>query len=349
MHLVPCDPSVLHSVLIQPDLSADRVFGHALNTVNKIRTGSQKPPVSERLRLYGLYKQAMEGDVGYVQTRPESASDGARREQDKWDAWHANSGLSRTAAKKAYIETLIATMHAYASAAPEARELVAELEFVWDQVKSNSNPSGSDTSSPLQVHGSYPGIASVVAAGDELGRQPPMRVLSPVSQANEEDAENEGEEFVDAPAYSQYEGEDEEQAASGAQERYDDAVLDRSTADSRPHPTSPGDVKWRKRIEYALVKMTNEVAALREQLESRSYVEQRRRHSPLGWILRLSWFTIKIVAVDVFALWVVILWLRRKKDRRLEGAIRVLLGDAVAQMQKVGSNMKVPKLPSMKS
>jgi acyl-CoA-binding protein len=37
----------------------DRVFSHALNTVNKIRTGSQKPPSATRLRLYGLYKQAM--------------------------------------------------------------------------------------------------------------------------------------------------------------------------------------------------------------------------------------------------------------------------------------------------
>lgn len=39
--------------------NTDRVFSHALNTVNKIRTGSQKPPSAIRLRLYGLYKQAM--------------------------------------------------------------------------------------------------------------------------------------------------------------------------------------------------------------------------------------------------------------------------------------------------
>lgn len=41
--------------------SVDRVFSHALNTVNKIRTGSQKPPSATRLQLYGLYKQAMGG------------------------------------------------------------------------------------------------------------------------------------------------------------------------------------------------------------------------------------------------------------------------------------------------
>ena len=183
----------------------DRVFGHALNTVNKIRTGSQKPPVTERLKLYGLYKQAMEGDVGYIQPRPEGSDPSIGREQDKWDAWDSNTGLSRTAAKKAYIETLVSTMHTYASATPEAKELVAELEFVWDQVRNNSSPSGSDRSSPLQTHGSYPGIASAIAAGEDFGRhqqsqqRQPMRTLSPIGQ-REEEIEEDREEFVDAPA-----------------------------------------------------------------------------------------------------------------------------------------------------
>lgn len=47
----------------QPKLTrarhADRVFSHALNTVNKIRIGSEKPPSAIRLKLYGLYKQSM--------------------------------------------------------------------------------------------------------------------------------------------------------------------------------------------------------------------------------------------------------------------------------------------------
>lgn len=45
--------SVLHGEI------TDRVFSHALNTVNKIRTGSEKPPAAVRLKLYGLYKQSM--------------------------------------------------------------------------------------------------------------------------------------------------------------------------------------------------------------------------------------------------------------------------------------------------
>ncbi|GAB7353395.1 hypothetical protein MBLNU459_g3869t1 [Dothideomycetes sp. NU459] len=343
--------------------SVDRVFGHALNTVNKIRTGSQKPPVSERLKLYGLYKQAMEGDVGYVQARPAADS----KEQDKWDAWAANAGLSRTAAKKQYIETLISTMHEYASATPEARELVAELEFVWDQIRNNSNPSDSSPSSPLQLHeqahAAYPGLASSNAAGfgdgaglgGGDGARQPMRVLSPVSQGAEEDKDDmddEREEFVDAPVSQfgdQYhEQEEDGQEESAVRDAYDGAGDDRPP-DNRPRRPSTREMNWRRRVEGAIVKMTAEVAALREQLESRSYIAQRRRHSLWGWILRLSWFLVKAVVADVFILWIVILWLRRKKDRRLEGAIRVLLGDAVAQMQKVGSNMKVPKLSPRKT
>ncbi|KAK6003957.1 hypothetical protein QM012_008807 [Aureobasidium pullulans] len=331
--------------------SVDRIFGHALNTVNKIRTGSQKPPVSERLRLYGLYKQAMEGDVAYVQERPVNDD---QKEQDKWDAWASNSGLSRTQAKRQYIETLIHTMHEYASATPEARELVAELEFVWDQVRNNSNPSGSsEASSPLRVlheqRSSYPGMVSSSAAAfaDDDVASRPLRILSPVSQADEDELNEEHEEeFVDAPI-SQYD--DTEDQALNEEEEDEENQQASPSRQPRTSISSPRDVRWRKRIESALVKMTTEVAALREQLETRSFIAQRRKHSLLAWILRASWFLVKLVAVDIFILWLVILYLRRKKDRRLEGAVRVLLGDAVAQMQKVSSKVKVPALTGKKT
>lgn len=98
----------------------DRVFVHALNTVKKIpRTGSARPPPADRLRLYGLYKQAMEGDVDGVMDRPGSGGytkdEDTIREQEKWDAWDAQKGVSRTEAKRRYIEALIETMHRYAS------------------------------------------------------------------------------------------------------------------------------------------------------------------------------------------------------------------------------------------
>lgn len=346
--------------------SVDRVFGHALNTVNKIRTGSTKPPLSDRLQLYGLYKQAMEGDVRYIQDRPTGDTEHIRKDQDKYDAWASNAGMSRTEAKKAYIEALIGTMHTYASGTNEARELVNELEFVWDQVKNNSQSEGSSGSSPLQVlnegsgqgrEAGYPGMdpatrSSVAAMDSGRGREreregnkDKMRVLSPVSQERERDVEEEErEEFVDAPI-SQFGEQDGETPAdeksNPAEERPQRPPMKRSPS---------ADVKWRRRVESAIVKMTAEVAALREQLESRQYGSQQRRNSLLGWILRLGLFAIKVVVADVFFLWVAILYLRWKKDRRLEGAVRVMLGDAQAVAKNLAAQMqqKVRELPSRK-
>ena len=176
------------------------MFGHALNTVNKIRPGSQKPPSSDRLALYGLYKQSMEGDVVAIADRPVSTNqpnmsvDQLRKEQEKWDAWRDNEGLSRTEAKRRYIEKLIETMHKYASQTDEAKQLVEELEFVWDQIKSNSQHSSSEHSSPLrhversgylQSERSGEGngmVSSSAAAMDSAtgGANRPLRILSPV-------------------------------------------------------------------------------------------------------------------------------------------------------------------------
>jgi acyl-CoA-binding protein len=62
----------------------------------------------------------MEGDVDGVMERPLSESDGPKgdelkRERDKYDAWDAQRGISRTEAKRRYIEALIETMRVYAS------------------------------------------------------------------------------------------------------------------------------------------------------------------------------------------------------------------------------------------
>ncbi|KAF4187515.1 hypothetical protein CNMCM7927_003988 [Aspergillus lentulus] len=183
--------------------SVDRVFVHALNTVKRIpRTGTARPPAAERLKLYGLYKQSMEGDVEGVMDRPVGNTADVYAECEKWDAWYAQRGLSRTEAKRRYISTLIDTMHRYASQTPEARELVAELEFVWDQIKSNA--SSSSSSSPMQNVGvpplPQPNYASIggrlarpiyediiATARDNHSRErnrgdPRLRVLSPVSQ-----------------------------------------------------------------------------------------------------------------------------------------------------------------------
>lgn len=67
--------------------------------------------------------------------RPEGHTledEGAKK---KWDAWKREEGLSRTEAKRQYISYLINTMRVYASGTLEARELLGELEYLWDQIK----------------------------------------------------------------------------------------------------------------------------------------------------------------------------------------------------------------------
>ncbi|EWC46857.1 hypothetical protein DRE_03869 [Drechslerella stenobrocha 248] len=129
--------------------SVDRVFVHALNTVKKLpRSGSSRPPPEDRLKLYGLYKQSMEGDVDGMVERPTGTSDQELTEAKKWDCWNEQKGLSKTEAKRRYITTLIEAMHRYAINTPDACELVAELEFVWDQIKSNQQASSPPSTAP---------------------------------------------------------------------------------------------------------------------------------------------------------------------------------------------------------
>ncbi|KAI9703091.1 MAG: hypothetical protein M1820_005963 [Bogoriella megaspora] len=366
--------------------SVDRVFSHALNTVNKIRTGLQKPPPADRLKLYGLYKQSMEGDVDGVWDRPAGNGEDAQ----KWDAWKTQAGLSRTEAKRRYIATLIETMHKYASQAPDARELVSELEFVWDQIKSNVPSSSS--SSPLQTLGgsirdlqhppTYPNLGSSqaslskppVAPPDSSSRNPPLRVMSPVSQEQDDlnpdpddDDNPDREEFVDAPD-SQFTGPPDRlfspdphnspiHSGAGLREA-PHRPSDPSRKPSHQDPTA--NAKWRRRVESALVKMTAEIAALREQLESKSIYKTKKKHSFFSWCSWVFWGAVKHVTIDMVVLGIVLLWMRRKRDRRWEGAVRVLLGDTVAQVQKgVGevkmqglksvSGMKMPRLKGRKS
>jgi len=61
------------------------------------------------------------------------------------DAWHSQKGLTKTEAKRRYISSLIDNMTRYATSTPEARELVSELSFVWDQIK-NLTPQQSSSS-----------------------------------------------------------------------------------------------------------------------------------------------------------------------------------------------------------
>jgi hypothetical protein len=290
---------------------------------------------------------------------------------DYRDAWYAQRDLSRTEAKRQYIGTLIETMHEYASQTAEARELVAELEFVWDQIKFNA--SSSSSSSPLNTVGvpplsrsAYGSIGGRLAQSEEYerprrtagDRDSRLRVLSPVSQPEEESYQNDRGEDED-------EDEEFEEARDSLYE-HDDADADASTTNtntntnthtdvSRPklrrNPVSgmsidsggtglrgshshahsqshsqsgipgPKDSRWRRRVEQALTKMTAEIAAVREQMEART-VAQRRRNGLWAWVKWMVWVAVRQILVDIAMLGMLLIWMRLRGDRRVEDRLK---------------------------
>ncbi|KAJ2996949.1 hypothetical protein NUW58_g801 [Xylaria curta] len=297
----PVGKLTAYDLWVEPAMadSVDRVFVHALNTVKKIpKTGASRPPPGDRLRLYGLYKQAMEGDVDGVMERPRSGSgindDELQREKDKWDAWNSQSGLSRTEAKRRYVEALIDTMHRYANT-PDALELVAELEFVWNQIKSNS-PSSSNSSPKGRSSFNHPRPLKNTSSETEE----PMRILRPMSEADT------------------------------AEHQYRDKQGDEDEGDY----INKGD-RWSRKVEGALVRLSAEVAALREQITTgREWRAKKERRIPaqIGWGF---WLVAKHFAIDICILAVLLIWMRRRKDRRLEDHVRAILRVAREYVSKV--------------
>jgi hypothetical protein len=157
----------------------DRVFAHAVNTVKRIpRTaGASRPPLADRLLVLVPKARIMlmtviwiiqtsyrgrctgySGATNCIRGRSDSAemvvpSPIADRHgmcvDDDRDAWYSHRGLSKTEAKRRYISSLIDNMTRYATSTPEARELISELAFVWDQIKNISpQQSSSEEESP---------------------------------------------------------------------------------------------------------------------------------------------------------------------------------------------------------
>lgn len=252
----------------------------------------------------------------------------AQAEVEKWDAWNACAGLSRTEAKRRYITTLIDTMKVYASGTAESRELVSELEFVWNQIKSQSGSEeegeGESAARKLEMAGlkqaeSYssipPGRGTGPGGGQDGGR---LRMLSPVSRGGTGDIV-EGED-VDSPVPDRDgDDEDEDEEFKDAMDGSEDNALDRQ----RPREDDEfvtRNMKWRRRVEAALTKMTAEFAALREQLsDSRVFGTATRRRTGLwAWLRWLIWAALRQVAVNITLTAAVVAWGRWKGDRRAE-------------------------------
>lgn len=261
----------------------------------------------------------------------------AEAEIEKWDSWHSCAGMSKTDAKRRYIGTLIDTMKEYASGTEEARELVAELEFVWNQIRSQSGSSededaDSDPDSPtrrleraglkqtLSFGSNSPSqIANVRRAGGAGGRASSepnrLRVLSPVSARDSNDVVEAEEVDPDT-----------------------EAVVDPLTT---PSPLM-SESQWRSRIEAHLRQLATEVAALREEMSanhllsssslSPSLTSRRRRllFRMTSWARWLAWGIMRQAFVTAAFVLFFILWARWKgyKDRRVERWVRRRWNDA---------------------
>lgn len=267
-------------------------------------------------------------------------------------------------------------MHLYASQTAEARELVAELEFVWDQIKYNAASSSASSSSPIQVNRTLPPVSVSTASAprrygsieDRMKRSSPvdvedqdedlaiyrrrsgdlrLRVLSPVSQPdeadvrlhrhehdNDDDEDDENEDDDD-------EEEDFQEARTGTSfsetSHHDDNLgeedTNHRTRKKRKRRLSQGK-DWRHRIEQALTKMTTEIAALREQLDSlpithHSHSSLRKPSNFFSWILSWGkWFlfhTLRQLLWQSVILSIVLVWLRSRGDTRLERRVVTIL------------------------
>lgn len=240
------------------------------------------------------------------------------------EAWRSHAGLSRTEAKRQYISTLIETMHRYATTTPEARELVSELEFVWDQIKSNSaSPAGSSPgqqASSQQMHQQHrQSYAMRRQRDDDAGG---LRALRPFSDGDEEE-EGEEEEDVDGLLEAAHGPFNEEEAAA--------------TVPMRPlsRDLDVRNRKWRKRVEQALVQMTVEVAALREQLETQGNSHARRHNSIRAWILWLFWTSFRHLIIDAAVVGFLIIWARRRGDHKVEQGLQLLVSWVKEQLGKL--------------
>lgn len=171
---------------------------------------------------------------------------------------------------------------------------MAELEFVWNQIKNNS-PSTSE-SSPKGARSEPRRFAH-----PQSGTEGPMRVLSPMSEDDEAERD-----------YREAQDDDDEDG---------DYI-------------KKGD-QWSRKVERALVRLSAEIAALREQITSGREWRSRRERSLIAWVRWIFWVVVKHAAMDAFALMLVLLWMRRRKDRRLEDLVRSALRIGREYVRKV--------------
>lgn len=189
---------------------------------------------------------------------------------------------------------------------------------MWDQIKSNSASSSSSSPGHLarsqgnQILPSYASIAGPPGAANGGDREE-LGMLRPVSDGEE--------------------GGDEREECEETRGVPDLDVRNR---------------KWRKNIEHALVQMTTELAALREQLETKRIGDGRRRNGLWAWMTWLVWVTVRHLVVDLALLGLLVVWARKKEDRGVEQGLEFLLQYLRHRIRKIRMP-SVLRIPSQRT
>lgn len=209
-------------------------------------------------------------------------------------------------------------MHTYASGTAEARDLVEELQFVWEQVKNNN---GSEEGGGLASQQSTPARPKKTSRVYDNSHDPPLRVLRPMSDQDESELDSDDPE--NAP------GQPEDQPSNSLR------PPTRSPSRSRSRPRAPGqpdNTTWRSRVERALMQMTAEVAALREVVDSNRMNKLWNRSGGgragrgvgawIQWFFWILWRAMVRLSVDAAILGIIILVIRWRQRKRTEFSLR---------------------------
>ena len=172
----------------------------------------------------------------------------------------------------------------------DAKELVAELEFVWNQIKHNSSSSTDSSPKASRNAGSTRRFQEPAS-----GSEGPMKVLSPMSEQDEAELRS--------------------QRQMELEEEVEDGNNDPSKRSSR----------WQRKVERAITNLSAEIAALREQITTGREWRSKKERSFPSWLGWLVWSIVKHLLVDCVVLGLVLLWMRKRKDRRLEDLVRASL------------------------
>lgn len=83
--------------------------------------------------------------------------------------------------------------------------------------------------------------------------------------------------------------------------------------------------RWSRKVERAMVRLSAEVAALREQITTSREWRTQKEQTWGAWLTWVFWRATKHIALDVTLMCIFLLFLRRRKDRRIEDQVRATL------------------------